>query len=75
MDIRKCSVCKSKFDFDEAGFQQENGRKKGGKVVCSEACANTFATQRGTPVVIKNKHGAVIATNGEPGGALRPYGH
>ncbi len=70
MDIQKCGVCEREFDFDRAGFQGPDG-----DFVCSEDCANTFAAQRGTPVVIQDEHEVVIARNHEPGGTLKRPGH
>lgn len=56
-DIRKCSQCGKKFDFDKEGLGC------GEIVVCSDICAKKSAAGRGNAYAIHDKSDNIVDTN------------
>jgi hypothetical protein len=58
-DWQKCSVCKTKFNYDKEGFMCND------VYVCGEVCAKKSAESRGNAYAIHDKDDNIIDTNAD----------
>ena len=70
MDMRTCSVCTNKFDFDTAGLEGPNG-----VLICGNECAKKSAASRAHKYVIHDKADAIVETDIKPGDLHFPLRH
>lgn len=61
MDKRKCSMCRTVFDYDTSGLGTEREGKE--VVFCGAKCVKKSTAERGTSYAIHDEADAIVDTD------------